>query len=69
MFTSLLLSFDYLLRREGRKAKECIDNFNLIFRKYQGGWLKYLTFKGDWERVMEKIEKEGLDEILEDCWI
>lgn len=69
MFTSLLLSFDYLLRREGRKAKECIDNFNLIFRKDQGGWLKYLTFKGDWERVMEKIEKGGLDEILEDCWI
>jgi hypothetical protein len=41
----------------------------LFFRESGGGWLKYLQFRGDWEKAMEKIEKEGMDGILENCWV
>jgi hypothetical protein len=31
--------------------------------------LNYLKFRADWERVMGEIEKEGLNPILERCWV
>jgi hypothetical protein len=67
--TSLLISLDYLWRREWKRAKECLSNINLFFQERNGGWLKYLKFRRDWERAMETIQQEGADELLENCWI
>jgi len=40
-----------------------------LFQKRNKGWLKYLQFRGNWEKAMEKIEKEGMDSILKNCWV
>jgi hypothetical protein len=60
---------DYLWKKEWMRAKECVSNMGLLFQERNGGWLKYLQFRGDWEKAMEKIEKEGMDRILEHCWV
>jgi hypothetical protein len=60
---------DYLGRKEWKRAKECIANLSLIFQEGKGGWLKYLKFRGDWEMAMGNIHKEGMDELLESCWV
>jgi hypothetical protein len=69
ILTSLFLSLDYLGRGEWKRATECIANLSLIFKEGKGGWLKYLKFRGDWEMAMGKIQKEGMDEFLESCWV
>jgi hypothetical protein len=69
VLTSLFLSFDYLKRGEWKRVKECIANLSLIFKEGKGGWLKYLKFRRDWEMAMGKIQKEGMDELLESCWV
>jgi hypothetical protein len=69
ILTSLLLGSDYFWKKEWKRAKESISNMGLFFRESGGGWLKYLQFRGDWEKAMEKIEKEGMDGILENCWV
>jgi hypothetical protein len=51
------------------KAKECMANVRLLFKEKNEGWLKYLRFKREWERMMETIQKEGMDELLKSCWI
>jgi hypothetical protein len=68
VITSLLLNLDYLVKGEWEKSGQCIANIRLLLRE-QGGWLKYLNFMKDWEKVMGKIEKDGMSEILEKCWI
>ena len=67
--TSFFLSLDYLIRGEWGKAGECLANLQLIFERRGGGWLRYLKFRADWERVMVDIQKEGLGGILESCWV
>lgn len=69
ILTSLFLSLDYFWKKEWKKARECLSYINLFFQKRNGGWLKYLKFKSDWEMAMETIQKEGMDELLENCWI
>lgn len=69
LLTSLFLGLDYLWKKEWKRAKECISNMGLLFQERNGGWLKYLQFRGDWEKAMEKIAKEGMDRILENCWV
>ena len=69
MLTSLLLGLDYLVKGEWKKAKECMGNIGLLLQEKNEGWLKYLRFKRDWEMAMGKIQKEGMDELLESCWI
>jgi len=69
LLTSLLLSLDHLMRGEWEKAWKCIDNIQLLLRGGEGGWLKYLKYRADWEMVMKEIQKEGLNPILERCWI
>ena len=69
MLTSLLLSMDYLRKREWKRAKECIANIKLFIQEKNEGWLKYLKFRADWQRVMEEIRREGISEILKECWI
>jgi hypothetical protein len=69
LLTSLLLSMDHLRRGEWEKAWKCIDNIQLLLRGGEGGWLKYLKFRADWESVMGEIQKEGLNPILEKCWV
>jgi hypothetical protein len=69
LLTSLLLSLDHLLRGEWEKAWKCIDNIQLLLRGGEGGWLKYLKFRTDWEMVMREIQKEELNPILERCWV
>jgi len=69
ILTTLLLSLDYLGRREWKSAKECVANFSLIFQERGEGWSKYLKFREDWEKVMEHIHKEGMDGLLGSCWI
>ena len=69
VLTSFFLSLDYLGRKEWKRAKECIANLSLIFQEGKGGWLKYLKFRGDWEMAMGNIHKEGMDELLESCWV
>ncbi len=68
ILTSLSLSLDYLARGQWVKAKECITPIGLLLHKRRG-WGDYLRFKRDWEMVMEKIQEEGMDEILEGCWV
>jgi glycosyltransferase involved in cell wall biosynthesis len=67
--TSLLLSLDYLGKGEWKKAVSCIDNIHLVLKKKEGGWLRYLRFRADWERVMADIRKEGLSHVLKACWV
>jgi glycosyltransferase involved in cell wall biosynthesis len=69
LLTSLLLALDYLWKKEWEKAREGIFNMGLLFQERNGGWLKYLQFRGDWEKAMEKIEKEGMDSVLKNCWV
>jgi glycosyltransferase involved in cell wall biosynthesis len=69
ILTSALLGLDYLAKREWRKAGKCIENIPPVFKKRQGGWLPYLKFRSDWEKVMSEIQKGGLEEILESCWV
>jgi len=69
LLTSLFLGVDYFRRGEWEKAWKCIDLVHLLLKGGKGGWLKYLQFRADWERVMAEIEKEGLNPILEKCWI
>jgi hypothetical protein len=69
LLTSFLLSLDYLMRGEGEKAWKCINNIQLLLRPGGGGWLKYLKFRADWERVMGEVQKEELNPILESCWL
>ena len=69
LLTSFFLALDYLIRGEWVKAGECLANLRLIFERRSGGWLRYLRFRADWERVMGDIQKEGLGGILESCWV
>jgi len=69
ILTSLFLALDYLWKKEWKRIKECLSNMGLLFQERNEGWLKYLQFRGDWEKAMEKIEKEGMDSILENCWV
>jgi len=69
LLTSLFLALDYLWKKEWKRAKECLSNMGLLFQERNKKWLKYLQFRGDWGKVMEKIEKEGMDSILENCWV
>jgi len=66
-FTSFFLGFDYLAKGEWNKARECIANMGLLFQDEQDGWLKYLRFKEDWEKVMDILDKDGMDGVLEGC--
>lgn len=66
-FTSLLLSLDYLVKGEWKKGGECISNINLFFEKRNEVWPRYLKFRGDWEKVMGKVQEEGMNEILKEC--
>jgi glycosyltransferase involved in cell wall biosynthesis len=65
IFTSLFLGLDYLWKREWKRARECLSNTGLLFRESNGGWLNYLQFRRDWEKAMDRIEKEGMNSILE----
>jgi len=67
--TSLLLSIDYLVKGEWKRAGECISNISLFFQKKSDVWPTYLKFKVNWEKVMGKIREEGMNEILKKCWI
>jgi len=69
ILTSLFLSLDYLSKKEWKKAKDCLSNINLFFQERNGGWLRYLKFRSDWEMAMGKIQEEGMDELLESCWV
>jgi len=69
ILTSLFLGLDYFVKGERRKAAGCIGNIHQILQKRNGGWLRYLKFKEDWERVMAEIQREGMHRVLERCWI
>jgi glycosyltransferase involved in cell wall biosynthesis len=69
LLTSLLLSLDHLMRGEWERAWKCTHNIRLLLRGGEGGWLKYLKFRADWERVMGEVQKEELNPILESCWL
>jgi len=69
ILSSFFLGLDYLGKGQWRKAGECMKNLQLFFHTEDGGWVKYLRFRADWERAMEIIQREGMDELLEGCWI
>jgi hypothetical protein len=69
IFTSLFLGLDYLWKRDWKRARECISNMGLLFRERDGGCLKYLQFRRDWEKAMDMIERVGMDTVLENCWV
>lgn len=69
LLTSFLLSLDYFMRGEWGRAWECIGTIELLLRGGEGGWLKYLKFRADWERAMAEIQKGGLNSIVESCWV
>jgi hypothetical protein len=65
--TSIFLGLDYLSKGEWSKAGECIANIGLLFQGERDGWLKYLRFKEDWEKVTDILDKNGMDGVLEGC--
>ena len=65
----MFLGLDYLVKGEWKRAKESISNINLFFQRGSGAWKRYLEFKADWERVMGKVQEEGINEILKECWV
>ena len=67
--TSMFLSLDYLAKGNWKKAGECISNITLFFQKRSEVRPRYLRFKADWERVMGKLQEEGMNEILKECWV
>ncbi len=69
VLTSLFLSLDYLWKKEWEKAKEGVANLRFIFREKNEGWLPYLTFRADWEKAMTDIQRDGMNEMIEQCWI
>jgi len=69
LLTSFFLGLDYLGRGEWQKAWESTGNLRLFFKEKHGGWFDYLRFRTDWERVMSEIQKEGLNKLLEFCWV
>ena len=69
ILTSLFLSLDYGVRGEWKKAMESMATIASVFRKKRGGWLDYLRFQRDWKRAMEEIDKEGMEEVLKNCWV
>ncbi|MGQ9646885.1 MAG: hypothetical protein ACUVWO_10140 [Thermodesulfobacteriota bacterium] len=69
LLTSLFLSLDYLTNGEWEKAWKCMATIELLLRRQEGGWLKYLRFRADWERAMAEIQKGGLNSIVESCWV
>lgn len=69
ILTSLFLCIDYMVKIDLKRAKECLANIGLLFRKKDEVWMKYLRFKRDWEILMGKIRQEGMDDILKNCWI
>lgn len=68
VLTSLFLSLDYMGRKDWRRAKEGLMNIGFLFQKKKAGPLDYLRFKKEWERVMERVQKEGMGDFLENCW-
>jgi hypothetical protein len=69
ILTSLLLGFDYLGKGEWKRAKECLANMGLIFQRRDDVWSNYLRFREVWERMMGEAEREGMNQILKNCWI
>jgi hypothetical protein len=69
LLTSLLFSLDHLRRGEWEKVWTCMDNIRLLLKAGERGGLKYLKFRADWEVVMGEIQTEGLNPILEKCWV
>lgn len=67
--TILFLTVDYLWKRDWKKAGDSFLIFRRVFQKREDRWLTYLRFRDDWERVMERIGEEGIDEIIEECWV
>ena len=68
-FTTFFLSLDHMGRGDWKGAGRCLESLPLMFQKREGGWGKYSAFKADWEKAMEHIQKEGLDEVLGGCQI
>jgi len=67
--TSLLLSLDYYRKGERKKAKSCLDNIGLLFRRKDRSWSKYLQFREHWAKVMDMLQGGRGEEILKDCWV
>ncbi len=67
VLTSVLLSLDYLVKGEWKKAEKCFSHIKLLLQKTDEVWLKYLKFKADWERMMGYIHGNGMHKILEEC--
>jgi hypothetical protein len=67
--TSMFLSLDYLAKGNWKKAGECISNITFFFQKRSEVRPRYLRFKADWERVMGKLQEEGMNEILKECQV
>jgi len=67
--TSFFLGLDYLAKGEWNKAGECLANIGLLFQGERDGWLKYLRFKEDWEKVADLLDKAGMDGVLEGCQV
>lgn len=69
ILTILFLTLDYLLKRDWKKAGESFLIFRRVFQKREDRWLGYLRFREDWEKVMDRIGEEGMDEVIGECWI
>jgi hypothetical protein len=65
--TSFFLGLDYLAKGEWNKARECLANIGLLFQEKQDGWLRYLRFREDWEKVTDILDKDGMEGVLEGC--
>ncbi len=69
ILTTLLLTLDYLLKRDWKKAGGSFSILKRIFQKKEDRWLNYLRFRDDWERVMDRIGEEEMGEVIEECWV
>jgi glycosyltransferase involved in cell wall biosynthesis len=69
ILSSVFFGLDSLARGKRTRAGSCLNNIRLLFRSERGGWEKYLAFRLDWERAMEIIEAEGIEEIVKRCTV
>ena len=61
-----LSRLDYLGRESGKRQGNASPTWVSFFGSRNGGWLNYLKFREDWERVMEEIQRDRMDGNIEE---
>jgi hypothetical protein len=69
LVTSVLLGMDYLAKGAWTEAKQCVENLEILFRKGNGAWTRFLRFRTYWQRAMDEIRREPFHDVLRQGWV